>query len=135
MVLLGFGAAATVVGILSLGILSPALVPFYALIPLTYHIVTLGGDRSATLGMRVCGLRAVRIDGGPPSYLRAGLWTGLFYFSTGLTALLILGVALFNDRGRAVHDYLCGMLVVNTSARAIRIRRRTAPARTGHRSL
>ena len=134
-VLLGFGAAATVAGILSFGILSPALAPFYALIPLTYHVVTLGGDRSATLGMRVCGLRAVRIDGGPPSYLLAGLWTGLFYLCTGLTALLVLGVALFNDRGRTVHDYLCGMLVVNTAARATRIQHRATSTQTGHRSL
>lgn len=134
-VLLGFGAAATIAGILTFGILSPALAAFYALIPLAYHIVTLGGDRSATLGMRLCGLRAVRIDGRPPSYLRAALWTGLFYLCTGLTVLLVLGIALFNDRGRTVHDYLCGMLVVNTAARATRLRYRSRSTRTEHRSL
>ena len=59
-----------------------------------------------------------RIDGERPGYLQAALLTVVFYVSVAATSWLILLIALFNQRGCTLHDYLCGTLVVNTDRMA-----------------
>ncbi len=99
--------AFSVLGFLSFGVLSPVLVAILPFVPLAYHTFLIGGERSATLGMRLFGIEVRRMDGGYPDYLQAGLLTIVFYVSVAATGWLILLVALFNGRGRTFHDYLC----------------------------
>lgn len=101
-----------VLGVLSFGVLSPVLAILLPFVPLTYHTVLIGGPHSATVGMHVLGIEVRRIEGDRPGYLQAGLQTVVFYVSVGLTSWLILLVALFNERGRTLHDYLCGTLTL-----------------------
>ena len=58
------------------------------------------------------------MDGGRPSYPLAAVQTIVFYTTVGLTSWLVLLVALFNARGRTLHDYLCGTLALNLARRA-----------------
>jgi uncharacterized RDD family membrane protein YckC len=83
------------------------------LAPLLYHTLTIGADDSATYGMRLLGVTVRTWDGRKPGYLQAALNTVVFYASVGLTGWLILVVALFNDRRRTLHDFLCGTVVIN----------------------
>jgi uncharacterized RDD family membrane protein YckC len=43
--------------------------------------------------------------------------TVAFYVSVGVTGWLILLVALFNGRGRTLHDYLCGTVTIRPSVK------------------
>jgi uncharacterized RDD family membrane protein YckC len=111
------GLAFFMLGVLSFGLLVPALSVILVSIPLAYHTLLIGGPDSATVGMRMFGLEVRRVDGGRPGYPQAGLLTVVFYVTVGLTSWLVLLVAPFNDTGRTLHDYLCGTLVVNTARR------------------
>ena len=67
---------------------------------------------AATPGQRLFDLEVRSWTGGRLEYSQAFLNTVLFYTSVLLTAWLILAVTLFNDRRRALHDFLAGTLVV-----------------------
>lgn len=97
---------ATVMGIVTLGLLSPILAVALALIPLAYHTLTIGSHWNATFGMRVMELEVYIHDDAEPDYLTALIHSGLFYATMTLTSSLILLVSLFNPRGRLLHDYL-----------------------------
>jgi len=99
--------------LLTFGAASPLLALALVLLPFAYHTLTIGGPDNVTVGMKVVGLRVVCWNGHRPGYLQAGVQTVLFYLSVGLTNFLILLVALFNPRGRCLHDYLSGCVVVN----------------------
>lgn len=101
--------------VLTLGLLWGVAAILTPLIPLTYHTLLIGGRESATLGMRVMGIEVRRLDGERPDFALAFLQTALFYASVTLTSMLILIVALFNDRGRCLHDWLTGTLTVRTA--------------------
>lgn len=111
--ILGFclGFALTIMGILTLGLLTPLAVLVLALWPLAYHSLFLA-LRGATPGMKLLGLEARSWEGQPIAPLQAVIVTILFYVSVGLTAWLILLMALFNDRGRTLHDILANTLIV-----------------------
>ncbi|CCQ73856.1 RDD family protein [Magnetospira sp. QH-2] len=94
------------------GFLSP-LFAVFILIPLAYHTLLIGGERSATLGMRAMDIEVRRWNGDRPDYVQALLQTLLFYGSISVTSLLVLAVGLFNDRRRCLHDYLSGSVVIN----------------------
>lgn len=104
-----------ILGVLSLGLLFPLLPLAVALVPLAYHTLTIAGPAQATIGMRMLGVRVVSVvgDGDRPSLVQAALATIAFYGSIGLTGSLILVVALFNARRRALHDFLAGTVVIN----------------------
>lgn len=102
-----------VIGILTLGLFSPLAAVILALWPLTYHSLFLA-IRGATPGMRMLGLQARNWDGQPINPVQAVIVTILFYVSVSLTVWLILLVALFNDRGRTLHDILANTLVVRS---------------------
>lgn len=97
--------------IVTLGVLTPLLVLFGAVIPIAYHTLTIGGAGSATLGMRLLDLKVSVWNGGKPGYLQAFLHTAVFYVTTGFTGGLILLWALFSNRRRCLHDILCGTIV------------------------
>lgn len=103
----------TTATVITFGLLAPVQALIMALIPLAYHTLLIGGPRAATFGMRLAGVEVRRIDdGGRPGLLQALVHTAIFYLGMGLTSGLILLVALFNQFGRTVHDYLAGTVVV-----------------------
>jgi uncharacterized RDD family membrane protein YckC len=114
--------AAVIVGALSFGLLWPLLAVLLGLVPLTYHVVTVAGPRAATFGMRIAGLRVMSVrpgaetNAGHPAWWQALAHGAGFYLSVAVTGSLILLVALFNPRRRAVHDWLAGVVVVNDPA-------------------
>jgi uncharacterized RDD family membrane protein YckC len=121
--LLGMAYVASVIlGALTLGLLWPLLMVAIVLVPFTYHTLTIGGHRSATLGMRAAGLRVMSIapgaeqSNGRPTLIQAMIQTVCFYGSVAATGSLILLVALFNPRRRTLHDFLAGTVVVNDPA-------------------
>jgi uncharacterized RDD family membrane protein YckC len=106
--------AATLMGIVTLGLLSPILAVGLALVPLAYHTVTIGSEKNATLGMQLMKIEVYLKDGRSVDYLTAFFHAGLFYASMAITSMLILGVSLFNSQGRLLHDYLTNSGVRNT---------------------
>ncbi len=118
-ILLGVTGFLWVLVVLTLGMLAALAAILTPLIPLAYHTLLIGGPDSATIGMRMTGVHVRRLDGGAPDYLQAGLLTLLFYASMALTGLLLI-VAFFNERGRCLHDYLSGtVIVVNAGGQAV----------------
>jgi uncharacterized RDD family membrane protein YckC len=111
--------ATGIFSLLTLGLLWPLQALFVALVPLLYHSLLIAGPDSATLGMRAAGIRVMSIapgaeaDGGRPTLFQAMIQTVAFYGSMAVTGSLILLLALFNPRRRALHDFLAGTVVVN----------------------
>ncbi|WP_339632116.1 RDD family protein [uncultured Sneathiella sp.] len=103
--------AATILGVITFGVLTPLLLLILALIPLAYHTVLVGGPGSATLGMRFLNIRMERTAGGPPDYLIAFIHAAIFYLSVAATSSLILLVSLFNPRGRCLHDFVIDVVI------------------------
>jgi len=99
--------------VLTLGMLNPLVFGLVALLPLAYHTLMIGGDRPATLGMRLVGIEVRKLSGAKPGHGVALIQTILFYVTISLTTWLILLVTLFNSRHRTLHDFLCGTMVIN----------------------
>lgn len=114
--------ASIILGALTLGLLWPLLMVLLAVVPVAYHTLTISGPRSATLGMRIAGIRVMSVasgaegNDGRPSLLQALIQTVCFYGSIAVTGSLILLLALFNPRRRTLHDFLAGTVVVNDPA-------------------
>jgi uncharacterized RDD family membrane protein YckC len=82
-----------------------------------YYGMTLGGPRSATVGMRVMDLE-MRTWYGEPSYFLLGATHAVVYWiSVSVLSPLVLLVGLFNSRRRLLHDVILGTVVINTSVR------------------
>jgi uncharacterized RDD family membrane protein YckC len=94
-----------------------------------YYGTTLGGPRSATIGMRALDIEMRTWYGAPSYFVLAVVHAGLFWVSTSLLTPLILLVCFFNRRGRLLHDFLVGTVVINTNARP-GAARPTGPDRT-----
>jgi uncharacterized RDD family membrane protein YckC len=106
-----FAVLVAVLGVVTLGLgwaLYGILGPMVALI---YIWSTLGGDKQATVGMRMMGIRLDRLDGRPVDGLLAVVHTVLFWAGNVLLTPLILLAPLFIDRKRTVHDLLLGTVV------------------------
>lgn len=112
-------------GIATLGlgfVLFAALPPATALWALFYYGTTLGGPRSATLGMRAADIE-VRTWYGAPCYFLLGAVHALVFWVTVTTlSPLVAAVGLLNDRRRLLHDFVLGTVVVNTEHRAAALR-------------
>jgi uncharacterized RDD family membrane protein YckC len=109
------------VGIVTLGLLLPIVllamsVIMFVTVAVLYDTLCVGGPKSATPGMRLFDVEARTWLGPRPDYLQAFLNSVLFYVSVSFTSFLILAVALFTPRHRALHDYLSGMVFVRRSA-------------------
>lgn len=91
----------------------PLVVLGAALLPVAYHTWFIGGARSATPGMRALGIRVAVWNGRKPTYMQALIQTVLFYVTLSPSMGLVLLVSLLNERGRCLHDLLCGTVVVN----------------------
>lgn len=102
-----------VLGVFTLGLgwlLFPLLWPGVALL---YSAFSLGGARSATVGMRTVGLEVRMLDGSRLNPLIAAVHAVLFYASVAILTPFVLLVALFADRKRLLHDLVLGTVVVN----------------------
>lgn len=112
----GFG----ILGVVSFGLLFPLQALAVALTPLAYHTLLIASSGSATLGMRMMGIRVASltdVGSGRPTLFQAMIQTVAFYGSIALTSFLVLAVALFNPRRRTLHDWLAGTVVVNDLGR------------------
>ncbi|MDN2582791.1 RDD family protein [Aquibium sp. ELW1220] len=106
-----FAVLVAVLGVITLGLgwaLYGVLGPLVALI---YVWNTLGGDRQATVGMRMMGIRLDRLDGRPVEGMLAVVHTVLFWAGNVLLTPLVLIAPLFIDRKRTLHDLLLGTVV------------------------
>ena len=121
-------------GIVTLGLgwalywLLPAASVIWALV---YFGVTLGGERSATIGMRMMDLE-MRTWYGAPAYFVLGAVHAIgFWFSVSFFTPFILLVAFFNERRRLLHDIVLGTVVINNAQRAAVLRSFMGTARAG----
>ncbi|MGA0563022.1 RDD family protein [Ancylobacter sp. VNQ12] len=123
------GAAAVfifVFGFLTFGFgwfLFSLLSPGFVIWALAYTGLTLGGPRSATLGMRAMGIEMRQSYGAPMYTLLAVLSVVLFWVSMSVLTPLVVVVGLFNARKRLLHDLILGTVVTNTKERAAGLRR------------
>lgn len=101
-----------VLGVLTLGLLTPLVGLATVLLPFAYHTWFIGGPGNATLGMKALDIRVIAWNGNDPSFVQAAIQTVLFYATLSIGGLLLLA-SLFSPRGRCLHDILCGTIVVN----------------------
>jgi uncharacterized RDD family membrane protein YckC len=108
-------------GIVTLGLgwalywLLPAASVIWAL---CYFGFTLGGPRSATIGMRVMDLEMRTWYGAPAYFVLGAVHAVAFWFTVSFFSPLILLVAFFNERRRLLHDIMLGTVIINSPARA-----------------
>ncbi len=98
------------------------LSPGFFIWALAYSGLTLGGPRSATLGMRAMEIEMRQWDGAPMNSLMAVLSVVLFWVFMSVLTPLVLIVGLLNSRGRLLHDLVLGTVVTNTETRAAALR-------------
>jgi uncharacterized RDD family membrane protein YckC len=116
-ILLLFGFAT-----LGFGFGAMSILPF---VPFLYNFLSLLSAASATPGQQIMGLTVRRdYDLGPPTALQAVLWTIGFYITMIPPFGVLLIVALFTIRKRALHDIVSGLVVVRVQA----MQTLTAPA-------
>jgi len=118
MFIFAFGLVTLGLGFALYWLLPPATV-VWALI---YFGATLGGPRSATIGMRVMNLEMRTWYGAPAYFVLGAVHAIVFWVSISALTPFVLLVAFFNDRRRLLHDILLGTVVINNSERAAMLR-------------
>ena len=98
-------------GVFSLGLGWMLYSVLFALVALPYVGLTLGGERQATPGMQVAGVRMVRTDGGRVDPMLAMVHAVLFW-AGNVIFMPILLICLVTDRKRLLHDILLGVVVI-----------------------
>jgi uncharacterized RDD family membrane protein YckC len=93
---------------------------------IVYFGLTLGGARSATIGMRIMDLEMRTWYGAPAYFILGAVHAIAFWFTVSFFTPFVLLVAFFNERRRLLHDIMLGTVVINNPARAAM---RSAPAR------
>jgi uncharacterized RDD family membrane protein YckC len=127
---LAYGAAVLagfIINIATFGLMTVLVIGALACLAPAYHVLTVGGSRAATPGMRLMGLEVRNFDGGAPTRLQAFIQIALFYVTVPATGGWILLFVLFNRYRRAVHDVLSHTVVLRRLAsRATGLRPATA---------
>jgi uncharacterized RDD family membrane protein YckC len=121
-------------GIVTLGlgwVLYWLLPPGAVIWALVYFGVTLGGPRSATIGMRTMDLEMRTWYGAPAYFVLGAVHAIVFWFSVSALTPFILLVAFFNERRRLLHDILLGTVVINNAQRAAALRSLMPAAKAG----
>jgi uncharacterized RDD family membrane protein YckC len=118
MFIFAFGVITLGLGFALYWILSPASVVW----AVVYFGVTLGGPRSATVGMRVMDLEMRTWYGEPGYFVLGAVHAVAFWFTVSFFTPFVLLVAFFNRRRRLLHDILLGTVVVNNAVRAQSLR-------------
>ena len=112
-------------GIVTLGLgwaLYWLLPPTSVIWAIVYFGVTLGGPRSATIGMRTMDLEMRTWYGAPAYFVLGAVHTIVFWLLVSALTPFILLVAFFNERRRLLHDILLGTVVINNEQRAASLR-------------
>lgn len=100
-----------VLGIPTLGLawgLLPFVIPAVAVF---YVAVTMGGERQATIGMRMNGIRVYKLEGGRVNIALAALHHILFLVIQGFAVFLPLLITFFSSKKRLLHDIALGTYV------------------------
>ncbi len=85
---------------------------------IVYFGLTLGGPRSATIGMRVMSIEMRTWYGAPAYFVLGAVHAIVFWCTVSFLTPFILLVAFFNERRRLLHDILLGTVIINSSALA-----------------
>lgn len=106
-----------VFGVVTLGLgwalfwlVSPASV-IWAIV---YYGASLGGPRSATIGMRTMGLEMRTWYGAQSYFVLGATHAVVFWISVSVLTPLVLLVGPFNARKRLLHDVILGTVVINS---------------------
>lgn len=91
-----------------------------------YYGATLGGPRSATIGMRVMDIELRTWYGSPGYFVLGATHAVLFWVSVSFLSPFVVLVGLFNGRRRLLHDFVLGTVVINSLGRT----QAAQPART-----
>ncbi len=121
-------------GIVTLGLgwaLYWLLPPASVIWAIVYFGITLGRERSATLGMRVMDLEMRTWYGAPAYFVLGAVHAIVFWLSISAFTPFILLVAFFNERRRLLHDIVLGTVMINNARRAAELRALWAGARAG----
>lgn len=81
---------------------------------IVYYGSTLGGQHSATVGMRAMDLQLRTWYGEPGYFVLGAVHAVLFWVSVSVFSPILL-IGLFNSRRRLLHDILLGTVVINRS--------------------
>jgi uncharacterized RDD family membrane protein YckC len=100
----GYGSAA--------GELSNATAWFIAVLLGLSNVILFPVLSGQTMGMMLAGLRIVTMDGRQPSVTKILLRHTVGYLLTMATLGLGFALAAITPRGRALHDYLSGTMVI-----------------------
>jgi uncharacterized RDD family membrane protein YckC len=112
-------------GVITLGLgfaLYWLLPPCSVIWAIVYFGITLGGPRSATIGMRMMDLEMRTWYGAPAYFVLGAVHAIVFWLSVSTLTPFIVLVAFFNDRRRLLHDILLGTVVINNPERAVVLR-------------
>jgi len=112
-------------GIITLGLgffLYILLPPATIIWALAYYGFTLGGPRSATIGMRVMDLEMRTWYGAPAYFVLGAVHAVVFWITVSALTPFILLVCFFNQRRRLLHDIVLGAVIINNEARANMLR-------------
>ncbi len=118
------------IGLVTLGLgwgLYWLLPPGTVIWTLVYFGMTLGGPRSATVGMRIMDLEMRTWYGAPAYFVLGAVHAIVFWLTVSFLTPFILLVCFFNERRRLLHDILLGTVVINNPVRAEVLRRMHAP--------
>jgi len=118
MFIFAFGIVTLGLGFMLYTLLSPAAVVW----ALVYFGITLGGPRSATIGMRVMDLEMRTWYGAPAYFVLGAVHAIVFWLSVSMLTPFVLLVCFFNERRRLLHDILLGTVVINSPVRAAALR-------------
>ena len=88
-----------------------------------YYGFTMGGPRSATIGMRLVDLEIRTWNGAPCNFLLGAVHGSAFWVLISALTPLVLLAACFNKRRQLLHDILLGTVVVNNERRVAAIHR------------
>jgi uncharacterized RDD family membrane protein YckC len=93
--------------------------PLSAIWAILYYGLSLGGPRSATLGMRLMDLELRTFSGERGTFVLGAAHAVLYWISVSVLTPFIVLIGLFNRRKQLLHDLVLGTMIVNSSARAL----------------
>jgi uncharacterized RDD family membrane protein YckC len=118
MLIFAFGVVTLGFGWALYWLLSPASLVWV----IVYFGMTLGGPRSASIGMRMMDIEMRTWYGAPAYFLLGAIHAVAFWFTVSFFTPFVLLVCFFNRRRRLLHDILLGTVIVNSAERAQSLR-------------
>jgi uncharacterized RDD family membrane protein YckC len=112
-------------GIVTLGLgwaLYWLLPPASVVWAVVYFGFSIGGPRSASIGMRIMDLELRTWYGAPGYFVLGAVHAIAFWFSVSAFTPFILLVCFFNERRRLLHDIVLGTVIINNAQRAAMLR-------------